>query len=116
VGVDYNTSLPQAVEMLENTIQQIEGILDNPEPEIDVVNFGDSSIDFIVRYWTQPQQKIVRTIKTQAMISIKKALDKADIGIPYPIRTLYFYNQDQYNDSFPTDNHKTAVQDNIYSS
>ncbi len=115
VGVDYNTSLSEAMEILENTISKVEGVLNSPEPEIDVVNFGDSSIDFIVHYWTQPQQKAVRTIKTQAMVSIKKALDKANISIPYPIRTLYFYNQDQYNDYFPANHHKTSSQDGIYS-
>lgn len=116
VGVDYNTPLLQAVEILENTIQQVEGVLNHPEAEIDVVNFGDSSIDFIVRYWTQPQQKTVRTIQTKAIISIKQALDQADINIPYPIRTLYYYNQDQYNDYFPSNNHQTPSQDEMYSS
>ncbi|MGB3402414.1 MAG: mechanosensitive ion channel family protein [Microcoleaceae cyanobacterium] len=115
VGVDYNTSLKQAMEILESTISQVEGVLDSPEPEIDVVNFGDSSIDFIVRYWTKSQQKSVRTIQTKVMISIKSALDKAEISIPYPIRTLYFYNQDQYNDDMPDGNHKASSQDNIYS-
>jgi small conductance mechanosensitive channel len=116
VGVDYNTPLSKAVDILENTIQQVEGVLNHPEAEIDVVNFGDSSIDFIVRYWTQPQQKAVRTTQTKAIISIKQALDQADISIPYPIRTLYYYNQDKYNDYFPSDNHQTAAQDEMYSS
>lgn len=115
VGVDYNTPLKQAVEILENTIKQVEGILDSPEPEIDVVNFGDSSIDFIVRYWTKPQQKTVRTTQTKAIISIKSALDEANISIPYPIRTLYFYDQDKYNDYLPEDNHKTSSQDSVRS-
>jgi small-conductance mechanosensitive channel len=115
VGVDYNTSLKQAIEILESTIGQVEGVLDSPEPEIDVVNFGDSSIDFIVRYWTKSQQKSVRTIQTKAIIAIKFALDKAEISIPYPIRTLYFYNQEQYNDDIPEGNHKASSQDNIYS-
>ncbi|MGB3531934.1 MAG: mechanosensitive ion channel family protein [Microcoleaceae cyanobacterium] len=114
VGVDYNTSLSEAMNLLENTISKVEGVLDSPEPEIDVINFGDSSIDFIVHYWTQPQQKAVRTIKTQAMVAIKTALDQADISIPYPIRTLYFYNQDQYNDDSPVDNGKTALRDGKY--
>ncbi|MEO1186815.1 MAG: mechanosensitive ion channel family protein, partial [Cyanobacteria bacterium J06636_27] len=96
VGVDYNTSLSQASDILEQTISQVEGVLNKPAPEIDLVAFGDSSIDFIVRYWTLPQQKKVRHVKTRAILSIKQAFDKADINIPYPIRTLYYYNQDKY--------------------
>ncbi|MEB3215720.1 MAG: mechanosensitive ion channel family protein [Nostocales cyanobacterium 94392] len=86
-------------------MSQVEGILHNPAPEIDVVAFGDSSIDFIIRYWTSPRQKQVRNVQTKAILSIKEAFDKANINIPYPIRTLYFYNQEKYNDymSVPND-------------
>ncbi len=101
VGVDYNTPLPKAKRILQKTIEGVEGVLDNKHPEIDLVGFGDSSIDFIVRYWTHPRQPQVRQVQTRAILAIKEALDAADIGIPYPIRTLYFYNQDKYNDYIP---------------
>ncbi|ACK69861.1 MscS Mechanosensitive ion channel [Gloeothece citriformis PCC 7424] len=103
VGVDYNTPLSQAKDILQHTLEQVEGVLSDPEPEIDLVAFGDSSIDFIVRYWTVPQQKMVRRIQTQVILAIKQAFDRADINIPYPIRTLYFYDQDKYNDYLPDD-------------
>lgn len=34
------------------------------------------------------------------MVAIKKAFDAANINIPYPIRTLYYYNQEKYQDYF----------------
>ncbi len=101
VGVDYNTSLPEASKLLEQTIVSVPGVIKEPPPEIDVVNFGDSSIDFIVRYWCDSQQKQLRNVQTKAMIAIKKALDDAKISIPYPIRTLYYYDQEKYSDYFP---------------
>ena len=101
VGVDYNTPLPEAAKILNKTIKRVEGVLTNPAPEIDLVNFGDSSIDFFVRYWTYPEQKEVRHVQTRAIIAIKKAFDEADINIPYPIRTLYYYDQEKYNDYLP---------------
>lgn len=102
VGVDYNTALPKTKNLLEKAINTVEGVLNYPPPEIDLVSFGDSSIDFIVRYWTTPRQPEVRRVQTMAIISIKKAFDKENISIPYPIRTLYFYNQDKYSDYLPT--------------
>jgi small-conductance mechanosensitive channel len=98
VGVDYNTPLPQTQQLLFKIITGVEGVLPEPKPEIDLVNFGDSSIDFVVRYWTLPQQQIVRNIQTKAIIAIKKSFDDASINIPYPIRTLYFYNQEKFSD------------------
>ena len=103
VGVDYNTDLTQASQTLETVISNLLGVLNSPTPEIDIVNFGDSSIDFVVRYWTDPRQKQVRQVQTKAIVAIKKAFDAANINIPYPIRTLYYYNQEQYRDYFPSD-------------
>lgn len=103
VGVDYNTSLTEAQNILEKTIAKVEGVLDDPAPEIDVVEFGGSSINLIVRYWTTPRQPRVRQVQTRAIVAIKQAFDAADINIPYPIRTLYFYNQDKYDDYLPND-------------
>ncbi|ANV86415.1 mechanosensitive ion channel family protein [Picosynechococcus sp. PCC 7117] len=102
VGVDYNTPLPMAKDLLQQTICDLDGVLAQPAPEIDLVSFGDSSIDFIVRYWTMPKQKEVRRVQTLAIIKIKEVFDAADINIPYPIRTLYYYNQDKYNDYLPS--------------
>ncbi|MGB3642551.1 MAG: mechanosensitive ion channel family protein [Rivularia sp. (in: cyanobacteria)] len=115
VGVDYNTSLSQASDILERTISQVEGVLDNPAPEIDLVGFGDSSIDFMIRYWTSSQQKQVRHVQTRAILSIKQAFDKANISIPYPIRTLYYYNQDKYNDYMPASNNGNSSSQSDFS-
>lgn len=116
VGVDYNTSLSEASDILEETISNLEGVLKDPAPEIDLVSFGESSIDFIVRYWTEPQQKKVRQVKTRAILAIKQSFDQANINIPYPIRTLYFYNQDQYNDYLPSSGSAQSVNHNVTSS
>ncbi len=112
VGVDYNTSLPEARLILQRAISQVEGVLQTKVPEIDLVGFGDSSIDLIVRYWTYPRQPEVRQIQTRAIIAIKEALDAANISIPYPIRTLYYYNQEKYNDYLPSSTEKNNAQVN----
>jgi small conductance mechanosensitive channel len=94
VGVDYKASLPDALKILQQTIVSIEGVLDNPAPEVDIVGFGESSVDFLVRYWTQSQQQMARRIQTQAIVAIKKALDRANINIPYPICTIHLPDRD----------------------
>lgn len=104
VGVDYNTPLPKAVQTLQRLVNGVEGVLDSPALEVDLVSFGDSSIDFVVRYWTLPQQKEVRRVKTRVIIAIKKAFNEADINIPYPIRAVYYYDQQQFNDYLPSPN------------
>lgn len=110
VGVDYNTSLERATQFLQQTIARVEGVLKQPAPEIDLVSFGDSSIDFIVRYWTLPQQKEVRKVQTKAICAIKQAFDEAKINIPYPIRTLYFYDQRKFDEFSSKNNDREDKQ------
>jgi small conductance mechanosensitive channel len=90
VAVDYNASLPAVQKILQTAIAGVDGVLEDKPPEADVVSFGESSINFVLRYWTHPRQPQVRQIQTRAIIAVKEALDAAKIEIPYPIRTLYF--------------------------
>ncbi|NEO98155.1 MAG: mechanosensitive ion channel family protein [Symploca sp. SIO2E9] len=110
VGVDYNTSLPEATKILLQTIKDIEGVLHSPPPEVDIESFGDSSIDLVVRYWTLPQKTEVRRTQTKAIVAIKKAFDLVNINIPYPIRTVYHYDQQQFNDYLPVNGNGNTTQ------
>ncbi|MGB7087278.1 MAG: mechanosensitive ion channel family protein [Phormidesmis sp.] len=98
IGVDYNTPLPDAVKTLMKAARSVEEVEANPSVEVDVTAFGDSAIDMVVRYWTNSEQKSVRRIKTQVMLALKQACDAADINIPYPIRTVYHFDQEKYSD------------------
>lgn len=112
IGVDYNTPLPMAITTLIEATNTVEEIYPSPSVEVDVVGFGDSSIDLVVRYWTNPEKKSVRRIQTQVMVALKQACDKADINIPYPIRTIYHYDQEKYNDFAPIDLDSVRSQTN----
>ena len=54
VGVAYGTDLERATRILVEAVTSVEEVLENPPPEALVVGFGDSSIDFAVRYWHPP--------------------------------------------------------------
>ncbi|PIG91784.1 mechanosensitive ion channel family protein [Gloeocapsopsis sp. IPPAS B-1203] len=104
VGVDYNTDLTSAIDLFLETVKQVKGVLPSPSPEVDAVAFGDSAIELVVRYWSAPQKIQVRQTRTRVIVELKRACDRAEINIPYPIRTLYYYNQEKYNDHYPAEN------------
>ncbi len=104
IGVDYNTPLPHAVRTLTEAARSIEEVSPNPAIEVDIVGFGDSAIDMVVRYWTRSDQASVRRLKTQMMLALKQACDDADINIPYPIRTVYHFDQEKYSDNARLEN------------
>lgn len=99
VGVDYNTPLPQAVQIMREAVNSVDEVLTQPEPEVDIVAFGESSINLMLRYWTLPQKIHVRRVRTKVIIAVKAACDRANISIPYPIRTVYFYDQEQFQEA-----------------
>lgn len=99
IGVDYTTSLPLAKETFLDAVNSIDSVLSSPRAEVDVVGFGDSSIDFKVRYWTRPQKVHVRRTLSAVAMSLKAACDRQGITIPYPIRTVHFFDQNDFNES-----------------
>ncbi|MEA5450030.1 mechanosensitive ion channel family protein [Leptolyngbya sp. CCNP1308] len=99
IGVDYTTPLPLAKQTFLAVINRADGVLSDPAPEVDVVGFGESSIDFKVRYWTTPQIAEVRRVKSRVAIALKAACDEAGISIPYPIRTVHMFDQTEFNES-----------------
>ena len=51
--------------------------------------FGDSSINFLCRFWIDSTNALEKLkAKSDAIIKIKQAFDKENISIPFPMRTL----------------------------
>lgn len=91
-GVDYSSDLNLVRELV---IKRISEAFDEVENKEDIIflykEFGDSSINFEVRFWIDSTSALeVAKAKTDALIIIKTAFDENDITIPFPIRTLDF--------------------------
>jgi small conductance mechanosensitive channel len=74
--------------MIENVVKKSEKVLVEPEPQVLVTGFGESSIDLNVRVWVQRSELFLA--RTELVKNIKSALDEGGIEIPFPYRTLTF--------------------------
>jgi len=92
VGVSYGDDIEKVENLLYETIRDLDITKnDFSDVRIDFDGFGDSSVNFIVRFWiNQCNQPSYHRAYTKAGIAIKKAFDANDITIPFPIRTLDF--------------------------
>ena len=91
VGTAYGDDMQKVREVLLEATRDVP--LRDREREIEVffTGFGDSSIDATVWIWLKEStQREYMFARSEAMISIKKAFDRAGITIPFPIRTLDF--------------------------
>jgi small conductance mechanosensitive channel len=90
-GVGYESDLQSVedltVKIISEAFKQDEG----EEVEFYYNEFGDSSINFILRFWADShnsKEKLQHSHK--AIKVIKKNFDESAINIPFPIRTLDF--------------------------
>lgn len=94
VGVQYSTDLPKAVSLIKGVIKGYKDIVDKPEPQVLIDQFGDSSIVIKVFFWAESRKNWL-VIKSNLANRIKKALDEVGITMPFPIRTLKFDQDDR---------------------
>ncbi len=91
IGVSYGEDLERVTAVTMEAVKDVPGLLQDEEITMHYREFGDSSINFVIRLWlNNPEQATYWTASNQAIIRIKKAYDKNDIMIPFPIRTLDF--------------------------
>ncbi len=90
VGVAYDDDLRGAQRAILDAVGSVEEIEVAPEPEAFVFEFGDSSINFAVRYWHSAPVVDMWRARDAVAQAIKRRLDDEGYSIPFPQRTLWF--------------------------
>jgi len=86
IGVAYHTDTTETIELIAHALKQIEAINHNRNPTVGIDHFGDSSINFGVRFWA-PTTKHYE-IRYAANKAIHDAIIAANIEIPFPQREI----------------------------
>ncbi|MBG49533.1 MAG: mechanosensitive ion channel protein MscS [Pseudozobellia sp.] len=90
-GVGYESNLQEVEDLTVKIITENFEQRGNEEVEFFFTEFGDSSINFMVRFWTDVRtKKQEHAARHKAVKLIKAHFDEKDINIPFPIRTLDF--------------------------
>lgn len=91
VGISYGEDLARVRRIVLEVVGRLERRLPEPEPEFYWTRFGESAIDFVVRFWTPyHREKDHLAARSEAIQAIRKAFAEHRISIPFPIRTLDF--------------------------
>ncbi len=91
VGVSYADDLEKVEKLVKETIGKMKGVIDQENMIFDYSAFGDSSINFNIRFWVNfPGDIGFLDMRNSAIKAIKAAFDENEITIPFPIRTLDF--------------------------
>lgn len=87
-GVSY-ASDPHVVRRLAiAVVAGLQRVMAYPEPVCHIAGFGDSSLDFVLRFWIQDPEKGVTNVRGEAFLGLWDAFKENAIEIPYPHREV----------------------------
>jgi small-conductance mechanosensitive channel len=87
VGVAYKEDVGKVREILLDIAEKNPLCLDEPEPLVRFLNFGDSALEFLFAVWCLKEDYF--KLSTKIRQEIKEQFDDKGIEIPFPHRTLY---------------------------
>jgi potassium-dependent mechanosensitive channel len=87
VGVDYGSAPEKVVEVLEEVARAHTEILQQPRPQAVFMAFGDSSVNFELRAWTNHIERWT-IIQTELAVRVYAAVRAAGMSFPFPQREV----------------------------
>ncbi len=88
VGVSYHADPHFVQALLIDVASQHPEVLDEPAPVAPLINFGDSSLDFLVLAWVEDAM-VKGKVASELRMQIWDALAANDVEIPFPQQDLH---------------------------
>ncbi|MGE0408227.1 MAG: mechanosensitive ion channel family protein [Amphiplicatus sp.] len=89
-GVSYKTRDLRGVKKLaEEAALTVERVLKSPSPLCNLTGFGDSSVNFDLRFWINDPANGVSNVRSAVMLALWDALHDHNIEIPFPQMDLH---------------------------
>jgi small-conductance mechanosensitive channel len=79
------------MKLMQETASLIEKIKSDPKPVVRFSDFGNSSLDFNIYFWSDELFRI-ESIKSEYRVKLFEAFEKNNVSIPFPQRVLHFPN------------------------
>jgi small-conductance mechanosensitive channel len=87
LGVAYKEDVARVKDVLADIARRNPYCLDEPEPLVLFLNFGDSALEFLFGVWFVKEDFL--ELRNTIMQDIKERFDAEGIEIPFPHRTVY---------------------------
>jgi CRP-like cAMP-binding protein len=91
IGVNYHTPPNKVLSVLEALVEQVELVLREPRPGLRIIGYGDSAIQYEVRYFIARYEDY-RAAEGEIHRLIWYYFRRHGIEIPFPVRNVYMHN------------------------
>jgi len=87
-GVSYAADPHKVCALAVKAAASVERVLVAPSPVCHLKAFGDSSLNFILRFWIRDPVDGVTNVRGKVLLALWDEFKRAGIEIPYPVRDL----------------------------
>ncbi|WP_245667509.1 mechanosensitive ion channel family protein [Neptunicoccus sediminis] len=87
-GVSYDSNPHEVKKLASEAPLSVSRVVPIPKPVCHIVNFGDSSIDFTLRFWIRDSTAGLTNVRGDVFLALWDVLDENNIEIPFPRRDV----------------------------
>jgi len=87
-GVSYKANPHKVREVAITAAKGVDRVMEQPLPVCHITEFGDSSINYVLRFWINDPDQGTINIRGNVFLALWDALHEAGIEIPYPHRQV----------------------------
>ena len=90
-GVSYSSDPHAIKKMVVEAVKEVNRVCQDQEPVCHLKEFGDSSLNFVCRFWIKDAQKGITNVRGDVMLAIWDVFKENDINIPFPHREVFIH-------------------------
>lgn len=90
-GVHYKSDPHFVKKIAEEIVIKVPRVEADPKPACHLTEFGDSSINFSLRFWIRDAEKGVANVQGDVMLALWDAFKEHGIEIPFPHREVFIH-------------------------
>ena len=94
IGVHYKSDIHQVIALCLEAAKETPRILSDPEPACLMNEYGDSSVNFEMRFWINDPMNGRANVTSELLIRIWDKFKEHGVEIPYPQRDLHLRSSD----------------------
>ncbi|HSG55590.1 MAG TPA: mechanosensitive ion channel domain-containing protein [Paracoccaceae bacterium] len=96
VGVSYDSDLAEVEDLLLQATFEVPRVLNEPPPKVLLMGFGDSSVNFELRFWIRDPEEGMSNIRSDVLKRVWQLFKENGIEIPFPQRDLTLRDNAQF--------------------
>lgn len=98
IGIGYSDDIGEAMRVMLEAMRGVDGVLEQPAPDVLVAELGDFSVNIRARWWTDSVRSNLLKVQSEVIGEIKERLLARGIDLPFPTQQILFHDQTEETD------------------